>query len=397
MKKKLENWIFPLVIMGFLAMLTVSCNKDGLTNDGIDNATATVTLATASVSEITPITASCGGEIFSDGGATITARGVCWATGQTPTISDSKTSDGTGAGMFTSNITGLNTSTTYYVRAYATNSSGTYYGSAMSFTTLVEQAPYVSTSEVGAITQTTASCGGNVTCSGGATVTARGVCWSTSANPTIDNNKTTDGAGTGAFTSSMTGLKMGYTYHVRAYASNIDGTGYGNEVSFTTVTLTIGDLYQGGKIAYILQYGDPGYIEGQTHGLIAAPSDQSAALQWNNGSNITTGATANALGLGNSNTTSIVGAQGAGSYAAQICHDLVIGEYSDWYLPCREELNKLFLNRMAIGGFVISGYSFYWSSNEQTASNAWAQYFETGNWYNHEKYHTYGVRAVRYF
>ena len=77
-------------------------------------------------------------------------------------------------------------------------------------------------------------CGGNVTSDGNLDVTARGVCWSTSPNPTISNSKTTDGTGTGSFTSNVTGLAEGTTYYVRAYATNSKGTAYGAEKSFTT-------------------------------------------------------------------------------------------------------------------------------------------------------------------
>ncbi len=92
-------------------------------------------LVTYEVTDITRTTATCGGNITDDGGATVTARGVCWSTSQMPKISDNKTDDGTGAGSFTSVITGLTGSTTCYVRAYATNSAGTGYGSVMSFAT----------------------------------------------------------------------------------------------------------------------------------------------------------------------------------------------------------------------------------------------------------------------
>ncbi|MDZ7695436.1 MAG: SGNH/GDSL hydrolase family protein [Deltaproteobacteria bacterium] len=92
--------------------------------------------------------------------------------------------------------------------------------------------PTVETTGVSAITATSASSGGDVTSDGGASVTARGVCWSTSANPTVSNDKTTDGTGTGSFTSAITGLSPLTTYHVRAYATNSVGTAYGSDVSF---------------------------------------------------------------------------------------------------------------------------------------------------------------------
>ena len=193
------------------------------------------TVTTNTVTNVTQTTATCGGNVTSDGGATITARGVCWSTSQNPTVNNSHTTNGTGAGNFTSSITGLSPNTTYYVRAYATNSAGTAYGVQRTFTT--EQnitAPTVTTNTVTNVTQTTATCGGNVTNSGGANVTARGVCWSTSQNPTVSNSHTTDGTGAGSFTSNITGLSPNTTYYVRAYATNSAGTAYGVQRSFTT-------------------------------------------------------------------------------------------------------------------------------------------------------------------
>jgi uncharacterized protein (TIGR02145 family) len=93
------------------------------------------TLTTSAITNITEISAICGGNIIDEGSDTIITRGVCWSNGITPTISNSKTMDGAGVGSFTSNISGLNGSTTYYVRAYATNSAGIGYGMTMAFTT----------------------------------------------------------------------------------------------------------------------------------------------------------------------------------------------------------------------------------------------------------------------
>jgi uncharacterized protein (TIGR02145 family) len=194
-------------------------------------------VSTNEISEITKTSAVSGGYIVSDGGAEVTVKGVCWSTSENPTIDNNHSSDGSGNGEYTSNITGLTENTTYYVRAYATNSEGTDYGSEKSFTTTFDiSIPTVSTIAVSSITASAASCGGNVSLDGGSEVTSRGVCWSTSPNPTISNSHSSNGTGTGSFLSAITGLSPSTLYYVRAYATNSAGTGYGNQKSFTTAT-----------------------------------------------------------------------------------------------------------------------------------------------------------------
>ncbi len=132
-------------------------------------------------------------------------------------------------------MSGLTDNTTYYVRAYATNSQGTSYGSQVSFTTLDITTPTVTTAAVTNISFTTATAGGNVTSDGGATIIQRGVCFSTSQNPTTANNIVTATGTTGSFTCNLSGLTDNTTYYVRAYAINSQGTSYGSQVSFTTL------------------------------------------------------------------------------------------------------------------------------------------------------------------
>lgn len=198
--------------------------------------------STTIANSITQNSANSGGSISSDGGASVTVRGVCWSsTTSTPTIINSKTSDGIGVGTFTSLITGLSSSTTYFYRAYATNSAGTSYGTTQSFLTVAITVPIISaTNSISTITQTTAISGGSISGDGGSSVTARGICWSSiTSSPTITlSTKTTDGTGLGSFSSSMSGLTASTTYYVRAYATNSIGTVYAAYKSFTTTTLT---------------------------------------------------------------------------------------------------------------------------------------------------------------
>ena len=149
---------------------------------------------------------------------------------------------GRGSALSPGLIGELSPGTTYHVRAYATNSAGTGYGSDIAFTTSTA-VPTVTTTAVSSITATSASSGGNVTLENGASVTARGVCWGTSGSPTIVDSHTSDGTGTGTFTSAITGLSPGATYEVRAYATNSAGTAYGSGVGFKTAyasTLYVG-------------------------------------------------------------------------------------------------------------------------------------------------------------
>lgn len=221
------------IITAFLIL--EGCSKSGSPTPA-PSAAAPALSATTVVSAITTTSAISGGNVTSDGGANVVARGVCWSTSSNPTTVNSKTNDGAGIGTFTSNLTGLSPNTIYYVRAYATNSVGTTYAAELNFTTATPLTIPVlaASSTVTGVTSTTAISGGNVTSDGGAGVTARGVCWSTSANPTITNSKTIDGTGIGIFSSNLSGLNPNTIYYVRAYATNSVGSGYGSEINFTT-------------------------------------------------------------------------------------------------------------------------------------------------------------------
>jgi uncharacterized protein (TIGR02145 family) len=199
------------------------------------------TVTTDSITSITSISASCHVNIIASGGVAITSRGACWNTTGNPTFTDSHTYESTGTGIFSSIMTGLAGNTTYYVRAYANNGAGTGYGNEVSFTTLAPVMPTVITNLISSISMYTAYAGGNITSDGGAAITGRGVCWNTSGNPTISDSLTNDGTGAGVFISSISSLTQTTIYYLRAYATNIVGTSYGNEMQFSTLPFSCGN------------------------------------------------------------------------------------------------------------------------------------------------------------
>lgn len=233
-----------------MSQYTAYCNFDALPSGyyGSNTAsyvistlpTALPTVTTTAISNIATNSASGGGNVTFDGGSTVTARGICWSTNPNPTTSDSKTTDGSGVGGFTSNITGLICGTNYFVRAYATSSSGTAYGNTVNFSTDVcTYVPTVSLNAINKYGDTYATFSGAVTGDGNSTVTERGFVYSTSPSPTTSNNKITLGNGIGLYSTNIYGLSQNTRYYVRAYAINSVGTAYSNEVDFTTLNTTV--------------------------------------------------------------------------------------------------------------------------------------------------------------
>lgn len=289
-------------------------------------------ITTVSVTNITAKSAVCNANITSNGGYIVTACGVCWsATSATPTIADAHTSEVVRSGAFAANVTNLSASTTYYIRAYVTNENGTSYGDTKTFTT-TQGLPTVTTTDPGEnITSTSIATGGNVTDDGGFTVTARGVVYSTLPYPTLANaSKVVSGSGTGYFSANITNVSpVNNTYYIRAYATNSNGTAYGEQIVISPERieyLSLPTIIYGGYKYHI--YKD--------------------------------------MGKGDWNT------------AKQLCDDLTFAGYSDWYLPDEYELVAMI--QAKIDGWYFETYntgnmghytSDYWTSGNSSVTRSY--------------------------
>ncbi|MGB8490566.1 MAG: hypothetical protein WCE64_05865 [Bacteroidales bacterium] len=190
-------------------------------------------VTTDDVVSITQTSATCAGEVISEGDSYVTEKGICWSKSENPTIQDSINKCGLGAGSFSCELTNLTPNTEYYIRAYATNSYGTGYGKSLSFTTDPLYIPELRT-YLGLIKCHSASIGGEILYDGGSPVIDCGLCWSNSDNPTLNDSYLSIGTSSDSFRETITGLESNTDYYVRPYASNIIGTGYGPSIKITT-------------------------------------------------------------------------------------------------------------------------------------------------------------------
>lgn len=426
------------------------------------------TLTTKDIMDIHPLSATGGGVVTNDNGFTITSRGVCWSVVQNPTINDNHTTNGVGTGEFNTFMENLQNSTTYHVRAYATNANGTAYGEDKSFTTTSGEIT-VTTNAVTNVTASTATSGGNATITNdnNLSITAKGVCWSTSHNPSINDNHSNDGSGTGTFTSTISGLSVNTQYYVRAYATNQLGTYYGSEKSFTTTvglpvvttaepTLNGTTVTSGGNVTS--DGGFPVTARGICYGIYPNPDLSSAYTHTTDGSG--TGYFTSVIDTTVGNTLYVrayaTNANGT-AYGAQVivnieylllptftynghtyrvapdphtsyteyiswtaansyCDNLTAYGYSDWRMPTKAELETMYQNRVAIGGFIdyychnnggilSYHYSYYHSSTIVTGTDHYkinwqngtsTRYYESG--YDHPisyEYYRCHVRPIR--
>jgi len=195
-------------------------------------------VATNDVTNVGLHSAKCSGEVYADSGLVVISRGICWSTQNYFELSDciGNVIVDSGIGSFTGNITKLRQGTTYFAEAYATNQKGTYYGLPVRFTTNSIYLPKVITAKPNEIAANTAILGGNVTSTGKGNLTARGICWNSTGNPTLKNYEglINNGTTTGKFSEKVVGLTPNETYYVAAYATNQKGTVYGKVIKFET-------------------------------------------------------------------------------------------------------------------------------------------------------------------
>ncbi|MEY3874705.1 MAG: hypothetical protein RL363_1426, partial [Bacteroidota bacterium] len=256
------------------------------------------------------------------------------------------------------------------------------------------------TTSTGTIGATTAVLGGVISATN-ATTSGIGVIYSTDANfatystATIQSNVTA-----GTYTSTISGLSSLTTYYAKAFITNKAGTSYGNVVSFTTAAPpppAPGDDYGGGKVFYVFQPGDPGYVAGEYHGLIAATVDCDQGYATWGCRGWPTGVS-QLIGSGYANTITILNCN-ENLIAAKRARAFTGGGYTDWYVPSKDELNLLYLNKHLVGAgsFVHQYGQNYWSSSESDANYGRYQDFSNGSQQWQDKNTQMHVRAIRTF
>jgi hypothetical protein len=226
-----------------------------------------------------------------------------------------------------------------------------------------------------------------------------------SSNQTVSCNNLQDAVTNGIFYLKATipsSLKQITKAEAESYVyiNSVSGKTSGQLVvksNLVASTFTIGQSALGGIIAYILQSGDPGYSSTVQHGLVATVADLSASAEWGCQGTAITGADATAIGTGNQNTIDIMAGCSTAGIAARLCGNLTQGGYSDWYLPSKDELNKLYINQTAIGGFASYPINTYWSSSEDANTYGWNQEFTAGGQNSSLKSFLLNVRAIRAF
>lgn len=236
-----KPWI-SVLLLAMALVFAAGCKKNNTNGNPDDD----VVVTTYKPSAITASTAACGCDVKVVEGLSLTKIGVCWSTSKNPTVEDANLSSETWDEPFTCTLTGLASGTTYHVRGFALRGLEYYYGDDRTFTTLGSggggsggnggdnaNLPSVATKPATEISSSSAMLVGELVSDGGVTA-SRGLCWSTSSDPTVEDATRDCGTGLGSYSVNLVGLSPNTTYHFRAYAENSYGVAYGDDVSFTT-------------------------------------------------------------------------------------------------------------------------------------------------------------------
>ena len=418
------------------------------------NSTVLATLNTLAATNVKTTTATLNGEILTDGSPKYSERGFVYSESSMPTIGScikKITSTLTNSKTYSATVTGLTKGKTYYVRAYAINASEEAYSTNEVSFTPSDALPQVSTQAVTNISRTTgkATFNGTIIDEGEPTYTERGFVFATTHNPMVESDKkvVASGKGSGEFVANASGLVVGNTYYIRAYATNTQGTAYGEEVvaDFKAIAPTVATVsveFKSSTSAYfigkITNVGDPEYTErGFIYAKIQNPTLDDASVtkvivaktssaqfekqitnaNWGNHLWYVRAYAISSAGVSYGEIKTIQDPEYAEylklptfdfagylyhvypdmgamtwSQALSACNGLSYGGYDDWYLPNKEELNAMYQKKLSIGGF---SSTYYWSSTEVTSSRAWHQSFQSGGQYSDDKSSTGRVRCVR--
>ncbi|MBS3913878.1 MAG: DUF1566 domain-containing protein [Bacteroidetes bacterium] len=245
--------------------------------------------------------------------------------------------------------------------------------------------PVVNTILVSSVTADSAIVNGEILNEGNSAVLKRGFCWDTASTPDIGDDTSVNATGLGTFNHVLTGLKSNTKYFIRAYATNANGTAYGNEISFKT-RFKIGGIGPAGGLIF--------YLDSAGGGLELAPASAEVQVTWGCYGTSVTG-TSTAFGTGKANTSIIVTSCGLNS-AASTCDKLEFNGFKDWYLPSLDELKLIYAN-IKVPGLDVFQPGSYWSSSEQTATHAWRENLSIGIIGANPKADIWWVRAIRSF
>lgn len=237
----------------------------------------------------------------------------------------------------------------------------------------------------------TAFAGGVIVNPSSEAIIRAGICYSKNPQPTINDMIVERVGNADSFSCELKNLTFQQAYYIKAFVETSSGITYGPQRTFATDPGVNGAFVQGGILFYTLQPGDPGYIPGEVHGLVAANNFSTTTYSWRNTTDTLINVLDSAIGTGALNTQKIVAAQGNGEYAAKICDDLNLNGYSDWYLPSADELILLVKSKVIPGTL-----SQYWSSTEISSTQA-VQSTVTSRKRTSAKSNKYRVIAIRKF